>query len=256
MNAAALKRLAWAKSAVAGVALAALCTSTTFCSDLAVETLNPSRIEAYLLKNIPPVFSATDTAESRTLPLLKKSFVNFTIIGSLSNRAAGYVISYLNTFVNVTQVGFRRNDESAEVLFVVDKDWSMHIDQYRGDVTRIVREVNYDELANLVTPGALCQSFVYAKDGRVIDHAIVFVSSPPRNYEFDGCLYRMVLQIFGFKPGETPDRMLSADEPGERLLDVAALTILYSLDESDRTVAKLRGAVHAVLEKSYQDRKR
>ncbi|MEA2859206.1 MAG: hypothetical protein QOC72_1245 [Methylobacteriaceae bacterium] len=130
------------------------------------------------------------------------------------------------------------------------------MDQYREAVQRIVGDVNYDELVSLVTPGALCQSFVYAKDGLVIDHAIVFVSSPPRNYEFDGCLYRMVLQVFGFKPGETPNRMLSPDEPGDRLLDMAALMVLYSLDNSDRTVAKLHDAVRTVLETSSQVRKR
>jgi hypothetical protein len=69
-------------------------------------SFNPEKIESHLFKNIPAVFSATDTAESKTLPLLKKGFVNFTIMGALSNRAAGYVISYLNTMVNVTQVGF------------------------------------------------------------------------------------------------------------------------------------------------------
>jgi hypothetical protein len=88
-------------------------------------SFNPEKIESHLFKNIPAVFSATDTAESKTLPLLKKGFVNLAIMGALSNRAAGYVISYLNTMVNVTQVGFRRNDETAEVLFVVEKDLSM-----------------------------------------------------------------------------------------------------------------------------------
>jgi hypothetical protein len=66
----------------------------------------------------------------------------------------------------------------------------------------------------------------------------------------------MVLQVFGFKPGETPNRMLSPDEPGERLLDMAALMVLYSLDNSDRTVAKLHDAVRTVLETSRQVRKR
>jgi hypothetical protein len=79
---------------VVGAALAALCPSVGSSSDLAVETLNPEKIESHLFKIIPAVFSATDTAESKTLPLLKKGFVNFTIMGALFNRAAGYVISW------------------------------------------------------------------------------------------------------------------------------------------------------------------
>jgi hypothetical protein len=59
----------------------------------------------------------------------------------------------------------------------------------------------------------------------------------------------MILQMFGFKSGlNPPDKVLRDDEPGDRLVDMAALMILYSLPEPDRTVAKLRGAVDRLVQ--------
>jgi hypothetical protein len=239
------------RGAWAAVALSALYSGMGYCGDFNA-TLNPQKIEAHIFANLDPMFSKADgEAQTKILPLLKRSSLDFTVFGSLSNRAAGYVLSYLNTFGNVSQVSFRRNDEHADLVVIVDQDWSRHIDDYRIRVSRVV-DVNYDEISNAVTPGAICQSFVYSKDGIVIDHAVVFISWGTRNYEFDRCLYRVILQAFGFKSQELPNRIISDEEAGERLLDLAALTVLYSLKPADRTTLKLRAAVHDTLEKSDQ----
>jgi hypothetical protein len=248
MRAAASKLVACATAAIVSCTLAFL--SGAGGSELPQKILSRKNIAAYLLSNIPPVFSTANPADAKPLPLLLKGFSTYAMLGTLPNEAHGYISTYLNFFINITQVGFRLNQQSAKIVFFVEDDWSKHVEEHRQQITNVVDfPIDYDDLVRRVGPGSLCQSFIYSKNGTTIDAAVIFLSSPLRTYEFDRCSYRMILQMFGFKSGlNPPDKVLRDDEPGDRLLDMASLMILYSLPEPDRTVAKLRGAVDRLVQ--------
>ena len=139
----------------------------------------------------------------------------------------------------------------SDVIFYAERDWAAKI---RADRKSILTEqgVNALELEQIVSEiddAKVCQSFTFVQDMKIVK-AVVLIGPTPRNFEFDQCLYQAILNVFGFKVGKRgePSRF------GERLDDLNALSILYSIDASERIPSKLQGSVRERILEKYLEK--
>lgn len=176
---------------------------------------------------------------NKTLALLPNQ-ARFSLFGDLANRGAGYIISYLNNMGDTTGVHLSERLPS-DLIFGVETDWANRI---KGDQKAILAErgVSAPEIEEIIAgieDGKVCQSFVFVH-GSQITKAVVLIGPTERGFEFDQCLYRGIMNVFGFKIGKPPD---DPNLLGERLADLEALSILYSIDATGRTGSTLRLSV-------------